>query len=148
MLIWPALLILVSLLCLSSLEYLRQYREASLRWPKTDGRIVEIIDTLPSEGPEALPTVTYEFNVDGKKYHGNRYNYSSRISIDYSYDEYLEFCKRYRRGSTVTVSYDPKDPKRCCLFPGHVHEYEFARDYVVMLVVGAVGVVAQIASFF
>jgi hypothetical protein len=99
--------------------------KASVSWPRAQGRLLQAGDELlPGTNVRfggnmhvEIGTVEYEFSVNGKSYRGSMINVAG--SATYGRGHTLE---KYRPGSAVEVSYDPKDPRRSMLEPGVYHD--------------------------
>jgi len=116
---WVGLVILlalaVALVAIGSTYW--ELRQAA-SWSQAPGRIVrsEMVAERQRSGGDAekivnAPAIEYEFEAGGRTIRG------SRISIgDDSGGEYSEATlARYPKGATVTVFYDPDDPRNCVL---------------------------------
>ena len=136
---WVGLVVLplAAIAGVAVLSYMIEMRQAA-SWTKTTGRVVRSeIETLrrqlgsEPEKVENVPAVEYEFTAGGRSVRG------SRVSIaDNPGGEHTEATlTRYPVGATVTVYYDPDDPRNCTL------EREASKDLT------AKGCLAAIAIF-
>lgn len=99
-------------------EKWREVRAAST-WTKGSARILRsesrILTSEDSEGHKTegrVPSIEYEFTVGLKPFRGTRVSIGEIMPDTPEVDEAL---KRYPKGGSATVWYDPKDPKRCVL---------------------------------
>src|SRR5262245_49672203 len=94
---------------------------ASRTWPTVPGTITESRLQLESARDPNDNTVTetakieYHFEVDNSVFWGGRIAYDGALGR-YAARQAVE---RYPRGATVSVAYDPTDPRRCVLEPGY-----------------------------
>lgn len=94
---------------------------ASLRWPRTVGRIRSSEDDAALSwenvpGPpelEQLPHAEYEYTVDGKAFEGSTLGEPGPASVFRLIRE-----EELRPGQSVMVSYDPRDHEISLLYPG------------------------------
>lgn len=93
---------------------------ASLRWPRTPGRIRSSEDDVAvswelSPGPEVeqLPHAEYDYTVDGESFKGSTLDEPGPASMLRLIRE-----EELRPGQTVMVSYDPHDHAISVLYPG------------------------------
>lgn len=108
-------------------------------WSQTTARItasrVEVIHHR-FEGSETtvrnVPLVEYDFTVNGQKWRGNRIS----IGEDPSGANIEATLAKYKTGTTVTVYYDPRNPKDCVL----------ERDIPKGAVKGCAGFIAIVAG--
>lgn len=89
----------------------------SANWPSTTGRILH---AEPYRGwvpmPRSsyvIPTVLYEYRVDGRRYTGTRVTFGGWLNASISAGNRV--LARYRTGMPVSVRYDPRKPSRCTL---------------------------------
>lgn len=91
------------------------------RWPRVPGTVlssrVELkLGPPPREATLFTPCVTYRYTVEGTELRGSRIAFEEVESELRSAAE--ELTSRYEVGSTVQVSYDPRDPSSSMLQPG------------------------------
>ena len=124
----------------------RGYR--SLHWPCVTGIITSSYTTEHPTGEEeraSIPTISYNYSVDGTAYSGTRIALGDNTSYARGYAQ--EVCSRYPIGREVRVYYDPSDSASSVLVPGPSHAAWFA--FVVGVVFVVVGLaVTQFMSFF
>ena len=122
-------------------------REAAAmkRWPTAKGRILsskveeyrEIAGAGDYSGSRTRmtlyrPAVLYEYEVDGKRLHGNRITQSSGLNRGIP-DFAEKIVQRYRSGTSVEVRYNPKRPADCVLEPRVPAGWIFALAIAVAL---------------
>lgn len=128
----PPILVPLSIagVCLAmTLRECWKYRlgEASLRWPRVDGRILDArceIDedteaaiTIGGDGPYSYTAhVLYEYTVAGRRYRSRRFTWRPTRSNDARKVHAL--LVGLRAGEKVVVRYDPKRPERAVVVPG------------------------------
>jgi hypothetical protein len=120
--------------------------KATSAWPSVDGVVVAsgTIVHVHTDSEHRLdetrmhePTVRYEYEVDGRKYSGDRITLAR---VARTGDFAAAMLARYPVGEGVRVHYDPKDPKSAVLRPGDTRGIE-------ILFTVAVGFIAIGASF-
>jgi hypothetical protein len=88
-------------------------------WPETAGTIL-VSDLQRSKDKEGefsySPEVTYCYSVDGKELISSRVEFGDRIQTSRSAPA-LRTVRRYPVGSSVTVRYNPHDPREAVLQP-------------------------------
>jgi hypothetical protein len=122
------LVIGISILLIWSL--LRRQAQASLRWPKVPGRIVDSLLTQARDTDGDVSTVasvTYAYAVGGTPLQGNR------VSIGHGNARAI--VQKYPAGTDVQVFYDPNKPSSAVLEPG-------GSGLKALLVVGVVIILA------
>jgi len=106
---------------------LRKMVSQAKGWPTVSGTIVESdvetfwenSDVDPPHQPTRhyQPAIRYQYEVDGKTYHGDRITIGTRMSSNI-----LQSAKRraaqYPVGKKVEVFYNPEKPAEAVLFPG------------------------------
>lgn len=109
---------------------------ASQTWPTTRGIVqaaaVERLEIDGGPNPNSLTyqaAIRYEFQVDGKIYHGNRVSYGDYGSGNPAHAKAL--AARYGKGKAVMVHYRAANPQICVLEPGTAYTW-------VPLIVGLV----------
>lgn len=101
------------------LEWDRAAKSAS--WPTVQGTVTRSEVTTHRSTHKGRSSTSYhahiefDYEVDGKALHGNRRTYKVMASSQSAANEAVA---AYPTGSSVTVSYDPKDPERAVLEPG------------------------------
>ena len=91
---------------------------ASKRWPTTTGRVTEskvILRKRGTRGVSASHRLRFEFEVDGTRYAGDRRCFGDFIEGNVAIVQ--ELAQRLATDASVTVHYDPRDPKRSTLEP-------------------------------
>jgi len=112
--------------------FMRRQAQASLRWPKVPGRIVDsrMTQTRDADGDVSeVASVTYAYTVGGTPFQGNRVSIGSgnaRASV-----------QKYPAGTDVQVFYDPNKPSSVVLEPG-------GSGLTALLVVGVVIILVAI----
>ena len=137
--VFPWIFVAAGLLALriGVLNLRRGYR--SRRWPDVPGIITNSHTTEHStgEGRVLIPTVNYNYSVDGVAYSGSRVAFGDDTSYARGYAQ--DVCSRYPIGQKVRVFYDPSDSASSVLAPGPSHAAWFAT------VVGALFVLVGLA---
>ena len=90
----------------------------SLRWPCANGVITrsEVRDDADSDGHDwVAPHVEYEFEVEGRKFTGNRQLFGFKTDRFTTAEELQERTKGYAIGSKVLVWHHPRRPGLCVL---------------------------------
>jgi hypothetical protein len=94
---------------------------SSRNWPKTRGTVVRAwVQEWESDrgGRSYSLSATYKFEVNGKRYEGDRVRFSNQLQAgDFRRGE-EELAKIATTGKPCDVYYDPSDPTRSCLVPG------------------------------
>lgn len=98
--------------------------KASLEWPTAQGQIVTSEMDMRREksgGSTARhyqyrPNILYEYSVDGARYTSKKVAVVGMTSRDQK--DIKPILRRYKEGSSVTVYYNPEDPKSAILEPG------------------------------
>jgi hypothetical protein len=112
---------------------------ASRDWPSTSGTVEAARVAMQSEGNERKlfgAQVSYRYEVDGRRYTGERISFESGPSPNRGLAEAI--VQRYAPGSTVRVFYDPARPERAVLEPGGTR--------LVPWLLGSVGVALGVAG--
>ncbi|HEY7895729.1 MAG TPA: DUF3592 domain-containing protein [Gemmatimonadaceae bacterium] len=93
---------------------------ASLRWPRTVGRVrtseddvAVSLELAPGPEVEQLPHAEYDYSVGGKPYQGSTLGEPGPASMLRLIRE-----EELRPGQSVMVSYDPRDHAISLLYPG------------------------------
>jgi len=119
---WIGLIALpfVSLIVLAVLSKVIDLRRAS-SWTQTTGRVLSSTIEVrrhrfagEAETVENVPAVEYEFSAGGRSYRGSRIG----IGDDSGGANTEATLARYPKGASVTVFYDPEDPRNCVLERG------------------------------
>lgn len=86
------------------------------RWPTVEGEVKSIRRKHTYRGIRNLQ-VAYEYEVQGKRYVGNRYSYGWPVGLagDASVDA---FVRTHSEGSGIKVFYNPKKPQQVLIAPG------------------------------
>lgn len=120
------LLVLTPLLFLNIRKWM--YATHSVRWPKTNGAIVEPFELADSR----TVRFSYTYEVNGRKFKGNRpFFYNS--PRDLSRKKINELEQRYTEGA-VEVYYNPENPKVSTLEPGRKDGLLSALIFLIVLV--------------
>jgi hypothetical protein len=84
----------------------------SQRWPTTEGRIIDsrLAGAKRILGRRAY--IKYEYFVDGKRYVSPQISYTFIIG---NYSSSVETLRKYPKGKTVTVYYDPDNSRDAVL---------------------------------
>jgi hypothetical protein len=125
---WAAPLIAVVALAIGMWE-LRRYRlgEASLRWRRTEGRIVDLwfdaeenseqgMIVFGDEADHYSAHLIYEYVVAGRRYRSRHFTYRPTASADAR--KVYGLLRHLRAGQPVEVRYDPRRPERAVVLPG------------------------------
>jgi hypothetical protein len=114
-----------------ALWHWRQYAlgEASRRWRRCDGRIVDLwfeededtdgeaIVVFGDGQPDGYSAhLVYEYVVDGRRYRSRHFTYRPTHSRDAR--KVFGLLRSFRAGQKVEVRYDPKRPQRAVVLPG------------------------------
>lgn len=96
------------------------YGFQSRDWPHVQGMILTSTVTRRPTGVTGAdvyaPVVTYTYEVSGRRFEGSKIAfYIGGGGLRWA----NEISDRYPKGSTVKVFYDPRDPSRAVLQPGH-----------------------------
>jgi hypothetical protein len=121
----------------------------SHRWPTVSGVISHAITNSKSRKASRsvqqdfyYPDVAYSYSVNGKRYEGRRFSFSSAGSRDRGVvDRYLGHLLP---GANVNVLYHPKDPAVSVLVPGC--GIGLAGVYVLAWCIGSVGLIRFIVN--
>jgi Protein of unknown function (DUF3592) len=91
---------------------------ASLHWPTVSARVTTSALTTCSSnlGNWWTPDVEYEYQLDGRTYHGSRIRYST--SVSYHEEEARAVQAAYPEGAFLKAAYDPHNPEVSVLAPG------------------------------
>lgn len=89
--------------------------QASLSWPKADGRVISVEPDQSSQR-RAGPSLhfRYEYTVSGKRFEGTQLTAGEVIETA----RLTEFSLQFPAGKEVKVSYDPANPSHAVLVPG------------------------------
>ena len=100
-------------------QFQRRRAKASLDWPVVPGRIVtsEVTSHTDEGSTTYSADIEYVYSVEGIEYRSN-----TMVFGGHSYGA-QQAVSLYPLGKTVSVSYDPRKPKRAVLKPG-VQSYE------------------------
>ncbi len=123
---------------------------ASRSWPSTEGQITqsEVEHRTSGTGKDRSSAyhavVTYEFNVDGATFKGDRVA-SADIGRGKSAHA-RRIVKRYPKGSSASVYYMPENPSKCLLEPGFQGQaFIFPAIGLFVLSLGGIFLAAQIS---
>jgi hypothetical protein len=85
------------------------------RWPRAPGTVTET--KLEAGGGNVAPetsrrfvAVSYRYTIDGATLVGQRFSFLSRRITRARYMQAKDEAARYKKGTSVDVRYDPKDP--------------------------------------
>ena len=106
----------VSIWLLRSARRNKQRAQASLGWPQVSGKVIEsrLTQRMVSTGEGAetthyRPNIRYAYEVSGKPYQGDTVRFGNvETTFTNKAQAYLD---KYPTGATVSVRYDPADPK-------------------------------------
>lgn len=131
----------------------RRDANESRDWPTTTGHITSSTveeRQVPGgrlEGTESEweVEVTYDYQVSGRAYHGDRiFSTDTTFSMEYAA---WEFASRYLDGQTVTVAYDPDRPSRALLEPGERrHHWLLHAGFGLFFLLVGVGVLGRVVG--
>ncbi len=115
--------------------------EDSAAWPATSGIVTHsgIARHSGEGGPTYTVEVEYDYEVNHVSYHGERVGFDLRLN--HSQSAAKDFIAKYPVGSTVTVYYEPADPKVSTLMTG-VSQSCLVKGCAFSLAVGLLGLVA------
>jgi hypothetical protein len=123
------------------------YAHASKHWPRTLGSIITSRVSVESDGSLQGPTyvaeILYRYVVDGHEYTCDRVRFGSLLSFALRRPA-DSFTKRFPVGAPVTVAYDPANPLRGVLEPGHAGQAYLKA--LVFAVIAAISLVAVVAA--
>jgi hypothetical protein len=110
-------------------------------WKWVDCHITEsTIKVISGEGTEYRAIVKYQYSVDGIPYEGDTVRFG-RSSAWKSTAE--KICKKYPKGVTARVSYNPENPQSSVLIPGISPSiYVIVFLSICFLILGIYGVLA------
>jgi hypothetical protein len=101
---------------------------ASRGWPTAAGTVEEVTvvrdrsSTSNTSRPYYYYAVTYEYEVSGQRYRGDRYSLGNGSTASKNYESQREARnvgeEAYPEGSEVAVYYDPENPASTVLKPG------------------------------
>jgi len=108
-------------------------------WPTTRGRIdsagVDTITSLDADSSDRFkPSITYVYEVNGRKYRGGRVTVAIPLSSNISWLSRRTLAK-YPVGTLVDVHYNPKYPSESVLHPwtaGHAVRLLIAAGFLVL----------------
>jgi hypothetical protein len=118
-------------------------REAAAmkRWPVAKGRVLTSkVEEYKSGGGAKTrmtlfrPVVTYEYEVEGKRFRGDRIAQSPGMNAGVP-DAAEQTARRYASGSTVEVHFNPKRPDESVLEPRVPRSWVFALVIAVAMLV-------------
>lgn len=89
--------------------------QASLTWPRADGRVISVESDHSSQSRSG-PTLhfRYEYTVSGKRFEGTQLTAGEVIETT----RLNEYAREFPAGKEVKVSYDPANPSYAVLVPG------------------------------
>lgn len=122
---------------------------ASESWPTVEGTITSssISEVGPRDNLTYQAHVSYQYEVNEKKRHGDRVDFNSS-GMSSSRRVYMqEIVRKYPSGKKVTISYDPTDPNVCVLEPGVKLGAAFLIGLVCVGIGGLVLVSGLVAAF-
>jgi hypothetical protein len=118
---------------------------ASRTWPTTRG-VIEDVDSHPgtTELGDGMAAVTYRYEVDGQTYRSQRLDYTGAYgAYGFSAAGAVRMYElRQRRGTSITVYYDPAAPERSVISPGTSVGLYLRLALGIVLVVAAVALVS------
>jgi uncharacterized protein DUF3592 len=82
-----------------------------------DTRLVSSSGSGRNSGTRYSAHVAYMYNVGGQSFVGDKLSFG-RLTRGSGYDDSQRLLQRYRRGTVVTIHYDPMRPERSVLEPG------------------------------
>ncbi|MEO8034904.1 MAG: DUF3592 domain-containing protein [Acidobacteriota bacterium] len=90
----------------------------SRRWPATEGVVlVSDLHRESDEGTSYRAEIAYQYRVDEHEFIGNRPRFANWMKSSLSAPA-LRLLREFRKGSNVTVFYDPHDPAKSVLVRG------------------------------
>ena len=90
----------------------------SSNWASIEGKIIESsIRRVKLRSPKYLPKIIYEYSVEGISYTSNRLSFSEYMRFHRSCQRVID---RYPTGKSITVYYDPKNPKNSVIQKGRI----------------------------
>lgn len=141
--IFPGIFLLVAAILLGIGGFMLQGATESASWPEAPGVVIasDVNHSRSSEGDAMYgANVTYEYEVAGQKYIGDRVRYGSGGSSSSSRAAY-RIAKRYPAGDPVTVRYSPANPEESVLETGA------GGGVYILLGVGAVFLTVSVILF-
>lgn len=102
--------------------------EASRRWRRVEGRVVDLWFDEDRDADDAIITIgdtppdsysahlVYEYTVDGRFYRSRHFTYRPTRSRDAG--KVFQLLRDLRAGQKIEVRYDPKRPGRAVVLPG------------------------------
>lgn len=84
-------------------------------WPKVDGKLLkaETKRQTTADGPRVVPDIQYQYEVDGKPMQSSTFEFGVPNYEDRS--EIAREINPFEKGATVTVYYNPDQPKESYL---------------------------------
>lgn len=113
-------------------------------WPTAPGYVtsVDVIES-PSSWSKYMPWVTYNYEVEGQRYEGDRLRLGGRV-IFASRDKAWAYLKAFSVGP-AQIRYDPRRPSSAVLDPTP-QSYVFRVFLVLAAAAGAVGLLLLLPS--
>ena len=108
---------------------------ASLSWPSCDGTVTH--SEVGYNDSKSIPTIHYEYVVDGIQYTGKRYCFGDFDSS--AFGSAKRIVDELSVGSTVTVFYSPATPEKSVLVPGHSKNVYYGIGFGLVYALFAVG---------
>ena len=99
-----ALFIFIACSAFLFLEYLRYKARQALSWPDTEGLIIQS-KMISDQRGDWDESVVYEYHVEQKKYENRDVSFFTWTSYSP-----LKTLKKYKKGSSVRVYYNPNNP--------------------------------------
>ena len=135
---------LISILLITYGFYLVRYAynlsketKNSMSWPFVKGHILDVrLEEYGKAGHQNYDVgITYEYAVKSKTYKGDKVHLTTMS--DKSKIEAENIIERYKKGSTVSVYYNPGNHSRAVLEPGVIKDqphHEYASAAVVLII--------------
>ena len=108
-------------------------------WPEVPCTVTssQVQSHSDSDGTTYSVEVTYSFEIDGREYTGDRYDFT--VGASSGYDHKAEIVERHPPGSETLCRVDPEDPRRSVISVGFNPEYLWGLFSLPFLLVGLGG---------
>lgn len=123
---------------------------ATLKWPSVQGEIIDSkVESYKIGGDRPTQrygvSLEYEYEIKGQSFTGSSYSYGpdgpDPIVDETGYvdteTEATAFLPQYPKGKTVTVYYNPDNPREACLLVGGYNPWIFYVFAGIFLIIGS-----------
>ena len=119
---------------------------AARSWPTAPATVVDsrVVTHAGDDGATFSVEVLYRYQVGGRAYHSNRYDFVTGSSSGWAAKQAI--VERYPPGHETTCRYDPERPSRAVLSTDFRGEWWFALLPLVFVAVGAVGTIGALTA--